>query len=46
MNFTEEEIEFMQRLRTKKMGYGNIARRLETVYRKKGFSGKASIGDP
>ena len=35
MNFTEEEIEFMQRLRTKKMGYGNIARRLEAVYRKK-----------
>ena len=35
MNFTEEEIEFMQRLRTKNMGYGNIARRLEAVYRKK-----------
>ncbi len=35
MNFTEEEIEFMQRLRTKDMGYGNIARRLEAVYRKK-----------
>jgi len=35
MNFTEEEIEFMQRLRTKEMGYGNIARRLEAVYRKK-----------
>ena len=35
MNFTEEEIEFMQKLRTKNMGYGNIARRLEAVYRKK-----------
>lgn len=35
MKFTEEEIEFMQRLRTKNMGYGNIARRLEAIYRKK-----------
>ena len=35
MNFTEEEIKFMQKLRTKEMGYGNIARRVETVYRKK-----------
>jgi len=35
MKFTEEQIKFMQKLRTKNMGYGNIARRVETVYRKK-----------
>ena len=35
MNFTEEEIKFMQKLRTKEMAYGNIARRVEMVYRKK-----------